>query len=273
MIAGSEGMCNRAYPVRAETKNNMHRNWSHTSFGETGMSRDASVRGRIAQAVVQWEWRTWTAIIIVASVVAGILFDTLFGQLISLRPEAVSDWLDGFGPWGPLMFVILLATAVVISPIPSVPLDIAAGLAFGLLWGTVYVLIGAELGAIIAFAIARRLGRPRLARRLPRVAMSHIDTFASRSGVRALLVMRLLPVFNFDWVSYAAGLTSISFPAFAFATFVGMIPPVIAIVAVGATFSMSPVLAGTIFSLLVLIVVIPLILPWLPQSRRGRNEA
>ncbi|HEV2128762.1 MAG TPA: TVP38/TMEM64 family protein [Thermomicrobiales bacterium] len=212
-------------------------------------------------------------VVILASVVAGILFDALFGQLISLRPDAIGDWLDDLGPWAPLMFIILLAAAVVVSPIPSVPLDIAAGLTFGLLWGTVYVLIGAELGAIIAFATARRIGRPRLGRRLPAVAMTQIDAFASRCGVRALLLMRLLPVFNFDWVSYAAGLTLISFPAFAFATFVGMVPPVVAIVAVGATCSVSPVLAGTIFTLLVLIVVIPLALPWFFLARRDRNEA
>lgn len=241
--------------------------------GEIGMNEDPSVKRRIAQAVAQWQWRTWAIVIVLTSVVAGMLFDALLGQILPLRPEAIRDWFTGFGPWAPLMFVILLAIAVVISPIPSVPLDIAAGLTFGLLWGTVYVLIGAELGAMIAFVIARWLGRPRLARRLPVAAMTQIDTLASRGGVRALLLMRLLPVFNFDWVSYAAGLTSMSFPAFAFATFVGMIPPVIAIVAVGATVSVNPVLAGTILTLLVLIVVIPLVLPWLPLSGRGRHGA
>lgn len=237
--------------------------------GETSIT---STR-RITQTVAQWPWRTWAVLIILASIVAGIVFNALFSQVISLRPDAISEWLDTLGPWAPVMFVILLATAVVVSPIPSVPLDIAAGLAFGLLWGTVYVLIGAELGAIVAFTIARRLGRPRLARRLPRAAMNQIDTLAARSGVRALLLMRLLPVFNFDWVSYAAGLTSISFPAFALATLVGMIPPVIAIVAVGATISVNPVLAATILALLVLLVVIPLVVPWSSLSRRIRHEA
>jgi uncharacterized membrane protein YdjX (TVP38/TMEM64 family) len=170
------------------------------------------------------------------------------------------------------MFVFIMATAVVVSPIPSVPLDIAAGLAFGLLWGTVCVLIGAEVGAVIAFGITRRLGRPRLARRLPERVMAQIDMLAERRGVRALLIMRLIPVFSFDWVSYAAGLTSISFHAFALATFVGIIPPVIAIVAVEATLPDAPFLAAAIFGLLLLIVVIPLILPLLPFSRRSRKE-
>ncbi len=168
------------------------------------------------------------------------------------------------------MFILLLATAVVVSPLPSVPLDIAAGLTFGLIGGTIYTLIGAELGAIIAFLLARRLGRPRLARRLPAPVMVQIDGLAARIGFRALLVLRLLPVFQFDWVSYAAGLTAISFRAFAIATFLGMIPPVIGIVAVGATLPSNPALSGAIFAVLVLGVLIPLVAPW-PLRREHRT--
>lgn len=208
-----------------------------------------------------------------ASIAAGLLFDAVFGQLIPLRPEPIRDWLDGLGLWGPLVFILLMVTAIVVSPVPSVPLDIAAGLAFGFVWGTVYVLIGAELGAIIAFLIARWLGRPRLARWLPEPAMARIDELTARAGVRALLLMRLLPVFNFDWVSYAAGLTPISFRAFALATFAGMIPPVMAIVAVGSTLPGNPVLAGVIFAALILAVLIPLVSPAFRGMGQERDRA
>ncbi|MDQ3539242.1 MAG: VTT domain-containing protein, partial [Chloroflexota bacterium] len=123
----------------------------------------------------RWQWRTWAMVLVLASILAGVLFDAVFGRIIPLRPEGIRDWLDGLGPWAPLVFIILMMTAIVVSPVPSVPLDIAAGLAFGFVWGTIYVLIGAELGAIIAFSIARKLGRPRLARRLPEAAMTRID--------------------------------------------------------------------------------------------------
>jgi len=212
-------------------------------------------------------------VLVLASIVAGLLFDAVFGRLIPLRPEGIREWLDGLGSWAPLVFIILLATAVVVSPIPSVPLDIAAGLAFGFVWGTVYVLIGAELGAIVAFLVARRLGRQWLVRRLPEPAMTGIDAFAARRGIRALVLMRMLPVFNFDWVSYAAGLTSIPFPTFALATLVGMIPPVMAIVAVGSTLPGNPVLAGAIFAALVLAVLIPLMVSELPRGGQMRDEA
>jgi len=237
------------------------------------MRNGTSGRISLAQTIAHWQWRTWAIVLVLASIVAGVLFDAVFGRLIPLRPEGIRDWLNGFGPWAPLVFIVLLATAVVVSPIPSIPLDIAAGLAFGFVWGTIYVLIGAELGAIVAFLIARRLGRGWLARRLPKPAMTGIDAFAAKRGVRALVLMRMLPVFNFDWVSYAAGLTSIPLPAFAVATFVGMIPPVMAIVAVGSTLPGNPVLAGAIFAALVLAVLIPLVMSWLPRAGQMRDEA
>lgn len=231
-----------------------------------GTATETSGIGRLGRREARW-----LAVIALASIAAGLLWDALFGRVIPLEPEAIRDWLQGFGAWGPVLYVAALTAAVVISPIPSVPLDIAAGLAFGLGWGTLYTLLGAELGAMIAFGIARRLGRPWLARRLPAPTMARIDALTARTGVKAILLMRLLPVFNFDWVSYAAGLTSISFRAFALATFVGMIPPVIAIVAVGATIPTNPALAGIIFGGLVLAVLIPLIVPWLPMRRRKKG--
>lgn len=213
----------------------------------------------------------WLLILALASIIAGLLIDFVVGQAISLEPERIGDWLDGLGFWAPAIYMIILALAVVISPIPSVPLDIAAGLAFGLLWGVVYTLIGAEVGGLIAFGLARWLGRPWLARRLPAGAMSRIDDLAERLGGRALLVMRLLPVFNFDWVSYAAGLTTISTRVFAAATFVGMIPPVIAIVAVGATLPTRPALSAAIFGGLVLMVFVPILFALLPKRRRSSD--
>ncbi len=205
-----------------------------------------------------------------AGLVVGLVFDVLFGRLIPLRPEAIRDQLDGLGFWGPLVFVLLMIAAVVLSPIPSVPLDIAAGLAFGLFWGTVYVLIGAELGAIIAFLVARRVGRPWVERRLPAAFVSRVDQLTDRSGARAILLMRVMPAFQFDWVSYAAGLTPLPFRTFAIATLIGMTPPVVAIVAVGATLPDNPGLSGAIFGVLIALALGPLLVPFLPLAVRRR---
>lgn len=91
----------------------------------------------LVQTMSRWQWRTWAILLVAASSVAGLLFDAVFGRLIPLRPEGICDWLDGLGAWAPLVFIVLMTVAVVISPIPSVPLNIAARLAFGFIWGMV----------------------------------------------------------------------------------------------------------------------------------------
>lgn len=81
-----------------------------------------------------------------------------------LKPDRVADRLRAAGPFGPILFMVLMATAVVISPIPSLPLDLAAGATFGVTLGTTYAVIGAEIGAVLSFLIGRSLGRAALIR-------------------------------------------------------------------------------------------------------------
>lgn len=66
--------------------------------------------------------------------------------------------IDGLGAWGPLAVVALMVFAILVSPIPSAPIAMAAGAAYGHGWGTLYVLTGAEIGALAAFGLARVLG-------------------------------------------------------------------------------------------------------------------
>jgi uncharacterized membrane protein YdjX (TVP38/TMEM64 family) len=78
--------------------------------------------------------------------------------------ERIQSWVEGAGPFGPLLFMASMALAVVFSPIPSLPLDILAGQMFGPILGTLYAVTGALLGAVISFLIARLLGRELIAR-------------------------------------------------------------------------------------------------------------
>ncbi len=205
---------------------------------------------------------------VLASLMVSYLAERLFGLWVDLNPTAIRGWLQGWGALAPAVYVTLMVLAIVFTPIPSVPLDVAAGLAFGLFWGTVWTLVGAEIGALIAFWLARRLGRGWLARRLGAERIAKVDALTERMGGRAVFLMRLLPAFNFDWVSYAAGLTSISARTFAVATFFGMLPPVVAIVAVGDLLLTDPALSALVFGVLLLAWALPF-LWWLrPRQRR-----
>lgn len=127
------------------------------------------------------------------------------------------------GIWGPLLIVTLITVAVVASPIPSAPIALAAGAAYGHLWGTVLVVIGAELGALIAFGLARILGHDVLRRMFgDRVDAGLLGS--QRALTATVFASRLMPFVSFDMMSYAAGLSRLRAWRFALATLAGIVP-------------------------------------------------
>lgn len=167
-------------------------------------------------------------------IVIGIVIAILLAATYALlsKTGALATILDGaalqerivrLGLFGPLAVIGLMTGAIVLSPIPSAPIALAAGAAFGHTWGTIYVLIGAEIGALIAFAIARLLGYEVLHRWFgDRLS---VGLLGSQNTLMAIVfVTRLVPFISFDLVSYAAGLTSLSAWRFAVATLAGIAP-------------------------------------------------
>lgn len=127
------------------------------------------------------------------------------------------------GYWGPLAIIGLMTFAVVLSPIPSAPIAVASGAVYGHFWGTGYVLIGAEIGALIAFTISRVLGQDIVYRWFgERVRIRLLGSQRALMGI--VFVSRLMPFISFDLVSYAAGFTSLSAWRFAIATLAGIVP-------------------------------------------------
>jgi uncharacterized membrane protein YdjX (TVP38/TMEM64 family) len=108
--------------------------------------------------------------------------------------------------------------------IPGSLLTLAAGAVFGLLEGTVYVLIGASLGATGAFLVARYLARSRIEARLEgRPRFRAIDRAVSHEGLKIVTLLRLAPIFPFNLLNYALGLTRVRLSHYLLAC-LGMIP-------------------------------------------------
>jgi uncharacterized membrane protein YdjX (TVP38/TMEM64 family) len=140
-----------------------------------------------------------------------------------LNGDELRERVAQLGTWGPLMVIGLMVLAILVSPIPSGPIAVAAGAAYGQTWGTLYVLLGAEIGALAAFGLARLLGRKVVQRWFgDRLSVGMLGSQTALMGI--VLVSRLLPFISFDIVSYAAGLTALSFWRFAVATLVGIVP-------------------------------------------------
>lgn len=140
--------------------------------------------------------------------------------------EAIRQSVQSLGPLGPALLIGLMVLAIVASPIPSAPIGLAAGAAYGPLWGAVITIAGATAGAIIAFSIARFIAYDAVRQwRAVRKPLEWLERDRSQNWLMgAVLLSRLLPFISFDAVSYAAGLTPLAFWRFAVASIVGVAP-------------------------------------------------
>lgn len=147
--------------------------------------------------------------------------------------QAGVDWVDDLGAWGPLALVLLYVLACV-AMVPGSVLTLGAGAVFGVGLGALTVFIGATLGACAAFLVGRHLARDRVAARVagnPRFAA--IDRAVARQGLRIVLLTRLSPVFPFNLLNYAYGLTGVSFRHYLLGS-VGMLPGTLLYVYLGS---------------------------------------
>jgi len=162
------------------------------------------------------------AIIVVLSIAYVMLTNS--GAMTFLQDgPALKHWFQHLGLAGPLIIIALMVTAVVMSPIPSAPIALAAGAAYGHTFGTLYVATGSELGAILAFFIARLIRLETLQQWVDSKLSKTV--LASQNALMSVVfVSRLLPFVSFDMVSYAAGVTPLRFWRFAVATLAGIIP-------------------------------------------------
>lgn len=176
--------------------------------------------------------------IAVVSLLAVVLViavrDDVNAALNSIDQESIRLFVIEAGPAGPFAIVALMTIAIVASPIPSAPIAIAAGLVYGHIWGTILVVIGAELGAITAFAIARYFGREHIERLLGSRTQNRL--LGSQNALMAtVFVSRLLPFISFDVISYLAGLSRIAYWRFGVATLAGIVPASFVLAHLGAT--------------------------------------
>lgn len=148
---------------------------------------------------------------------------------------------------------------VTLTPVPKNVLSIAAGVVWGFALGALLVYVGALLGAALAFAIGRGLGREAV-ERFTGARVERIDALLRRRGLLSIIGVRLIPVLPFTAINYAAGLTSVRRRDYAIGTVLGIIPGTLAYVAVGGVgFEPGPglyIALGTLAALSVAGVVV-----------------
>jgi uncharacterized membrane protein YdjX (TVP38/TMEM64 family) len=156
--------------------------------------------------------------------------DTLNPQ--SILKEAL-QWIDSLGSLGAIAFITLYIIATV-AFLPGSILTLGAGVVFGVVWGSLYVFIGATLGATAAFLVGRYLARGWVARKIAgNKKFAAIDNAVGKAGLKIVLLTRLSPIFPFNLLNYALGITGVSLKDY-FIGSVGMIPGTIMYVYIGS---------------------------------------
>lgn len=154
-----------------------------------------------------------------------------------INPQAILrdalQWIDSLGSGGAIAFIALYIIATV-AFLPGSILTLGSGVVFGVVWGSVYVFIGATLGATSAFVVGRYLARGWVANKIAgNKKFAAIDQAVGREGLKIVLLTRLSPIFPFNLLNYAFGITGVSLKDY-FIGSVGMIPGTIMYVYIGS---------------------------------------
>lgn len=166
------------------------------------------------------------AVIFLAALLIGYFLIDHLGYMDLLTSEQrLRNMVANLGAWGILVLIASIALAIVMSPVPSGPIAMVAGAVYGPVWGGVYTVLGSVLGAAVAFTLAHWLGYDFVCRWLSRKRLDYLTQKRSQNRLMGIVFLtRLVPFISFDAVSYASGLTPLSFWRFIIASFAGVMP-------------------------------------------------
>jgi uncharacterized membrane protein YdjX (TVP38/TMEM64 family) len=164
-----------------------------------------------------------------ASDMAGGL--SLLGSLQQQLVQALA-WINSLGAIAPLIFILLYIT-ITVAFWPASIVTLGAGIVFGVVKGSLLVFIGAMLGAIAAFLVGRYVARDWVAKKISsNPKFQAVDEAIGREGRKIIFLLRLSPIFPFNLLNYALGLSRISLKDYAIGT-VGILPGTIMYVYLG----------------------------------------
>lgn len=186
-----------------------------------------------------------------------------FGLGSYLDKDRLKDIVESAGIWAPIVFVLFYSAAPSLM-LPGLPITVVGGILFGPFWGVLYVAIGANIGATIAFLIARYLGRDWVGKMIEGTKLASLDSEVEKQGWKIVAFTRLIPLFPFNLLNYAFGLTNIKTSHYILASFIFMLPGITAYVVFSS--SLLDVFQGNIskefiigVTLVVMVSLIPIL--------------
>ncbi|MCA0991723.1 TVP38/TMEM64 family protein [Pseudalkalibacillus hwajinpoensis] len=156
-------------------------------------------------------------------------------SMLSLESlSLLADYFRSLGVWAPIISIALMIAQGILAPLPSFVITAANGLAFGIPFGFLISWTGGMAAAIVMFWLARLLGAGFVERVTKQNhLLQQANRYSGKNGFFLIFVARLLPIVSFDFISFLAGLSQITFRSFFVATALGQIPGTILYTLVG----------------------------------------
>jgi uncharacterized membrane protein YdjX (TVP38/TMEM64 family) len=205
-------------------------------------------------------------ILFIAFMTTAVLTVKLTGLDRYLDQEILRAWISGYGAWGPIVYMVFYSIAPTLM-LPGLPITVVGGILFGPIGGSIYTSIGATIGASIAFLFARYMGRGWVEEML-KGRWRELDLEVERQGWKIVAFTRLIPLFPFNVLNYAFGLTKIKFGHYFLASFVFMLPGVIAYVVFSS--SLLGLLKGRVSKEFLIGLILVIIVSAIPIIYRRR---
>jgi len=168
---------------------------------------------------------------ILAVIVIAVLFKVFNVQVFL---TSALDWISGQGLVGAGIYLLLYVLATVFM-MPGSILTLGAGVIYGVVWGSILVSLSSTLGATAAFLVGRYFARDWVSKKIEgNDKFKAIDTAVAREGWKIVGLTRLSPVFPFNLLNYAYGLTRVTLRDYFFASWIGMMPGTVMYVYIGS---------------------------------------
>ena len=195
----------------------------------------------------------------------------------------LADFVAVQGAYAVLLYIVIYVISVALSVPGAAILTVTGGLLFGQWFGSLYVLVGATIGAMGIFLIARTVLGDALRKRAG-PAMQKMEVGFQENALSYLLVLRLIPLFPFFLMNIVPAFLGVKLRTFVIGTFIGIIPGSFVFATVGAglgsiferndNFSLQGVLTPEIIAALVGLAVMALLPVAYKKFRNSKaNEA
>lgn len=144
--------------------------------------------------------------------------------LTSGDKQKISEWVNQFGFWGPLLIIVCMIVQMFLIVIPSPLLMVVCVLAYGALWGSLLSYASIFAASTIGYWIGHIAGGPVVDKLLGKSKREKTAEYVENYGVWAVILARLSPFLSNDAISFIGGLIKMGYLKFMIATSIGIIP-------------------------------------------------